>query len=145
MGHYCRLCGRQRPNEAFSGKGHRSHICKKCACKPKEERDAMLQSEEIFGFMEQSHISARNVSRLKVLSGSSNRRTTELAALVLAVAAIKPYKKGRLKLLEQRHGNLLQKLEETGLILARGYCGDEVDDEEWEVRYPEAESWEELF
>lgn len=129
MGHYCRLCGRERPNEAFSGKGRRSHICKECARQPKEERDAIKQSEEIFGFMEQSHISARNVSRLKVLAASSNQRTTELAALVLAVAAVKPYKKGRLKFLAQKHGNLLQKLVETGLILACDYCAN---DEVWE-------------
>ena len=31
MGHYCRICGRTRANEKFSGKGHASHICKDCA------------------------------------------------------------------------------------------------------------------
>lgn len=31
MGHYCRICGRTRPNEKFSGKGHRNHICKDCS------------------------------------------------------------------------------------------------------------------
>ena len=30
-GHYCRICGRNRPNEKFSGNGHRIHICKDCA------------------------------------------------------------------------------------------------------------------
>ena len=29
-GHYCRICGRYRANEKFSGKGHRQHICKDC-------------------------------------------------------------------------------------------------------------------
>jgi hypothetical protein len=29
-GHYCWVCGRSRPNEAFSGKGHRRHTCKDC-------------------------------------------------------------------------------------------------------------------
>jgi Ketosteroid isomerase homolog len=29
-GHYCRVCGRRRANEKFSGKGHASHICKEC-------------------------------------------------------------------------------------------------------------------
>ncbi|SFG78874.1 hypothetical protein SAMN02982927_02769 [Sporolactobacillus nakayamae] len=33
MGHYCRICGRTRPNEKFSGKGHRKHICKECSRK----------------------------------------------------------------------------------------------------------------
>ena len=34
-GHYCRVCGRRRANEKFSGKGHAAHICKDCA---KEQR-----------------------------------------------------------------------------------------------------------
>jgi len=38
MGHYCKVCGRTRPNEKFSGKGHRNHICKECASIPADER-----------------------------------------------------------------------------------------------------------
>jgi transposase-like protein len=30
QGHYCRICGRHRANEKFSGKGHAKHICKDC-------------------------------------------------------------------------------------------------------------------
>lgn len=30
QGHYCRICGRYRANEKFSGKGHRTHVCKDC-------------------------------------------------------------------------------------------------------------------
>ena len=30
-GHYCWVCGRQRPNEKFSGKGHTQHVCRACA------------------------------------------------------------------------------------------------------------------
>jgi ribosome-binding protein aMBF1 (putative translation factor) len=30
MGHYCRICGRTRANEKFSGKGHKNHVCKDC-------------------------------------------------------------------------------------------------------------------
>ena len=33
MGHYCRVCGRVRANEKFSGKGHSKHICRDCAKK----------------------------------------------------------------------------------------------------------------
>jgi hypothetical protein len=29
-GHYCRICGRRRANEKFSGRGHAQHICKDC-------------------------------------------------------------------------------------------------------------------
>jgi hypothetical protein len=28
QGHYCRVCGRFRANEKFSGKGHRQQVCK---------------------------------------------------------------------------------------------------------------------
>ena len=30
-GHYCWCCGRLRPNERFSGRGHRRHLCKDCS------------------------------------------------------------------------------------------------------------------
>lgn len=33
MGHYCRICGRTRANEKFSGKGHKRHVCKDCSGK----------------------------------------------------------------------------------------------------------------
>ena len=29
-GHYCKVCGTRKPNEKFSGKGHRIHVCKSC-------------------------------------------------------------------------------------------------------------------
>lgn len=29
-GHYCRVCERVRPNERFTGRGHRDHICNEC-------------------------------------------------------------------------------------------------------------------
>lgn len=29
--HWCRVCQRQRPNEAFSRKGRRRHVCRACA------------------------------------------------------------------------------------------------------------------
>ena len=65
MGHYCRICGRQRPNEQFSGKGHRIHVCKRCQAKPKSERRTIENMDEITGFMRQSHISEKNVVRLE--------------------------------------------------------------------------------
>ena len=118
MGHYCRVCGSVRPNEAFSGKGHRNHVCKECTRMPKEERESLEQSEEIFGFLKQSHISDGNVARLRTLAGSSNPRIAELASITLEVALVKPHKKLRLKFLARERRDLLEKLRETGLILA---------------------------
>ena len=33
QGHYCRICGEDKANEKFSGKGHAQHICKACMSK----------------------------------------------------------------------------------------------------------------
>ena len=93
MGHYCKICGRERPNEQFSGKGHRTHVCKQCARMPKEQRRVIEAEEEIFGFMAQTHISDRNLSRLQTLSDSPIRRITQLATPMLEVVTSLPRKK----------------------------------------------------
>ncbi len=121
MGHYCRICGRVRPNEKFSGKGHKSHVCKECSRMPKEKREAIEREDEIFGYLQQSHISAKNIGRLRKLVLSDNQRISEMAGIVLEVAEVKPHKKRRLKVLAQKRRNLLKKLEETGLIFAHHY------------------------
>jgi len=91
---------------------------------PKEERDAVDQEEEIFGYMEQSHISDKNVKRLQILSASENERIAELAAIVLEVAKVKPYKKRRLQVLARERRDLLDDLERTGLIYAHQWEAD---------------------
>ena len=117
-GHYCRICGAIKPNERFSGKGHRNHICKKCSRKPKAEINEIDMENEIFGYLKQSHISNKNVKRLKQLVDSESDQIAKLANIVLEVANVKPYKKRRLKVLARERRDLLQKLEETGLSLA---------------------------
>jgi hypothetical protein len=85
---------------------------------PKEEREAIEQKDEIFGFLRQSHISEKNLARLRALLKSSNAENSELAGIELEVAKVKPYKKRRLKVLARERRDLLLKLEETGLIFA---------------------------
>lgn len=50
QGHYCRICGRYRANENFSGKGHARHICKDCAREQKaaarQRRRERLEQEQ---------------------------------------------------------------------------------------------------
>ena len=118
MGHWCRICDRFLPNEKFSGKGHRNHICKKCSSLPQEKLDEIDQKAEIFGYLRQSNISKKNLSRLEKLTASSNERVAGLAKIVLEVGRIKPHKRRRLKFLAKEHKGLLRKLDETGLILA---------------------------
>jgi hypothetical protein len=36
-GHFCWCCGRVKPNERFSGRGHAQHLCKHCAKLGQEE------------------------------------------------------------------------------------------------------------
>ena len=120
MGHYCRICGRQRPNERFSGKGHRIHVCKRCQAKPKRERQVIENMDELFRFMCQSHISEKNIVRLEQMVKSVNPHVARLAAIVLRVARVKPYRTKRLKFLAQRQPELLRELEGTGLVLSHG-------------------------
>lgn len=119
MGHYCKICSQVRPNEKFSGRGHKNHICKDCARLPKEQRAATELKDEIFGLLRQSHISKKNISRLKKLAFSDNPTIVEFTSIVLEIAEVAPYKKRRLKILAQnKRRDLIRKLEDTGLILA---------------------------
>ena len=45
MGHYCKICGRTKANEKFTGKGHKNHICKKCSNKPKSKLNEGISIE----------------------------------------------------------------------------------------------------
>jgi len=119
-GHFCRICHSRKSNEAFSGKGHRIHVCKKCARLPKEKREEIECKDVIFNYLRQSHISDKNVSRLRKLAKSLNEQIAELSGIVLEVAEIKPCKKRRLKELARQRHDLINKLKETGLILAHG-------------------------
>lgn len=116
MGHYCGICGCLRANEQFSGKGHKIHVCKRCQRLPKNERRALEDRDDIFGFMRQSHISKKNVARLEQLAKSETLQVASLAAIVLEVARVTPYKRRRLKIIARNHRDLLRRLEETGRI-----------------------------
>ena len=85
---------------------------------PKPNRDAIEQEEEIFNYLKQSHISATNTARLRTLAASDDPRLGELAAIVIEVAEVKPFKKRRLQVLARERRDLLDALERTGLIAA---------------------------
>jgi hypothetical protein len=98
--------------------GHRIHVCKGCQSLPKSERRAIEDRDDIFGFMHQSHISKKNVARLEQLAKSDDARVASLAAIVLEVARVTPYRRRRIKILGRNHRDLLRKLGETGLVFA---------------------------
>ncbi len=115
-GYYCRICGIRKPNDAFSGRGHKGRVCQDCAKVPNRERLDIRHEDEIFHFLRQAHIPERGLERLKYLSASKNRRVCELATLVWEVAVLKPFKKGRLKALAQERPDLLERLQRSDLI-----------------------------
>lgn len=47
MGHYCRICGRTRSNEKFSGKGHKNHVCKDCSGKSSKKLQESTLNEDV--------------------------------------------------------------------------------------------------
>lgn len=121
MGRFCRICGQSRPNEHFSGKGHRQCICKKCQKRPKEEIALIETKDELLHYWEQSNISGLNIARLKKLIQFPNEDIQTLAHLTLAVAAIKPHKRRRMKWLKQNKRDLY--------LRVRDYFGEEYIEE----------------
>jgi hypothetical protein len=107
MGHYCHICGRIRANEKFSGRGYRDHICKDCQRLPREERDRFTCLDELYGFLEQSHISQKNIDRLGILTRHADPEVRKLADLALDIARAKPYRRRRLKFLAENDRGLL--------------------------------------
>lgn len=95
MGHYCRICGRERANEKFSGKGHRAHVCKDCWKLPPAQREKIETEDEVVGFLRQSRISRKNLQRLAELSGHADAGIRHLAGLVRRVAEISEGKRKR--------------------------------------------------
>ena len=92
MGHFCRICGRTRANEKFSGSGHRDHVCKDCQRMPREKRDRIEHLADLWDFLDQSNISAKNIERLKALAAHSDPEVQTLARLVLDIALVHPHK-----------------------------------------------------
>jgi hypothetical protein len=93
-------------------------VCECCQAKPKSQRQAIEDKDDISGFLKQSRISERNVARLEQMAKSDDPQVANLAAIVLEVARVKPHKTRRLRFLAERHPELLGKLRDTNLILA---------------------------
>jgi phage FluMu protein Com len=114
MGHYCRICGKVRANEAFSAYGHERHVCRRCK-RLAAESDT---DKEVRDFLEQSHISPKNTERLREIAASANPKRAEWAAAILEVALVAPHKRHRLGRLAREHPDLLAKLVQSGLVEA---------------------------
>lgn len=115
MEYICRICGQPRPELAFTEKSHSVHTCKKCNILPNQRSEERNQLDEIFKVLTQTCISQKNTLRLKTLCASSYPKVSLHATLILEIAQIKPYKKGRHNFLEQKHPELAKKIEAAGL------------------------------
>jgi hypothetical protein len=118
MGHWCRRCGRVLSNERFSGKGHRTHVCKECTKLPVEQQKLVEDEAEIISYLSQSNISKKNKKKLKKLAVTENRNIAELASLILEIGLIHPYKRRRMQFLAEERRDLLERLEKAGIIFS---------------------------
>lgn len=116
MSRFCRICGRERPNERFGGKGLRAVICSTCRQRPKHEKTRILATEEVNGFLDQTNISAKNIRRLEELKSIEDEAFQLLRGLVLEIALKQPHKRRRWKLLRQNHTDLYDRLVDFGLV-----------------------------
>ncbi len=116
-GHYCRICHSYRPNQAFSGKGHASHVCKHCQKLPKAERFHIEAMDRMWDFLfRQSHVSDQNIAQLVEYVESEDRGVSEFASLVLELVRLRPHKKKRYRGLRATHPDLWRRLSEAGII-----------------------------
>ena len=113
----CRICGRQRPNEQFSGRGYGASVCRRCRKQPKSEQQRILATDEVLGFlMNQNNISAKNILRLERLASIEDADFQTLRVLALEIARVKPHKRRRWKFLHADHPDLYCRAINAGLL-----------------------------
>jgi len=91
-------------------------VCKECQGLPRATGKHIEEVDEILGFLTQSHISSKNLERLKILAESADEEVAHLAGVVREIGKIRPYKKSRLKVLAAEHQELFACLEELELL-----------------------------
>jgi hypothetical protein len=116
MGRYCHVCHRNRPHERFGGKGYRSYVCDRCRKLPRIDQQRVLFADEVFGFLAQSNISAKNIARLQVIEGFEVEAVARQAAVVRQIALVKPHKRRRWRFLRENHPELFQQAIDVRLI-----------------------------
>jgi hypothetical protein len=75
--------------------------------------------DELYGFLDQSHISQKNIERLGILTRHADPDVRRIAVLVLEIARVKPHKRRRLKFLAQNYPSLLLRLKAAKTCLIR--------------------------
>jgi len=114
MGRQCRICGRGRANEKFGGKGYAASVCRDCRKLPKVEQALILATHEVWGFLDQTNISAKNIARLEALASIDDDEFQELRMLVLEIARVRPRKRKRWKNIWREHRHLYRRVVAAG-------------------------------
>ena len=148
MGRTCRICGRGRANENFGGKGYSASVCRDCRKLPKTQQALILATDEVWGFLEQTNISAKNIARLETLASIEDAAFQKLRMLVLDVARVRPRKRKRWKNVWLEHPDLYRRVIAAGwfseydldeqldyLEMSREF--EEVEDVDWDSLDPE--------
>jgi hypothetical protein len=122
MGHYCRLCGREKRNEAFSGKGHHQHVCKDCwpsrnSVEVKREQYLVDIHHRLFSQSVFSKHNAKEMDALIERTGPEWHPVSELAALVKQIGRLHPGRRSRWKWIYKKHPELFQAFKSHALNL----------------------------
>lgn len=116
MGHFCWMCQRRRPNEAFSGKGHARHLCKECSQLPKDTRERTRRLADLESMLRQKNISPLNLGMAVEWAEGDDHEVTELALIVADVARVCPRKKKRMITIRNDHPALWKRLLAADLV-----------------------------
>lgn len=92
-------------------------MCKDCQHLSKEELLRAKNLRTVFGILNQSNISSRNIDQLRELSVETDSEVVTIAELVLRVASVHPRRRRRLGYLRREHPRLLQQLIDTSLVV----------------------------
>jgi hypothetical protein len=67
-------------------------------------------TDELCGYLDQSHISQKNIERLAILTRHADPGVRRLAVLVLEIGRVKPHNRRRLRFLAENYPSLLLRL-----------------------------------
>ena len=76
---------------------------------PREKRNHIEHLDELWDFLDQSNISAKNIKRLKALASDPDPEVQALAELVLDVARVHPHKRRRWRHLAAHQRDLFRR------------------------------------
>lgn len=105
----CKYCCNTPPR----GQG----ICRECENRPKAENiklQRVWQAEEtLYGFLNQSNISERNIKTMESLQGIEDEAFRQFLEIVQEIATVRPFKRRRWIVIRDKHKALWQRIVEN--------------------------------